>query len=239
VVGGASAVLSRRAVAFLALAALLATYYSTVDSLWHWSLWPEVAWLDLVLIPAVFGLVGLALPLWRSPGTLIAGAACAALAFGFGEAGLRVPENFAKLAAATFVAWWFLSFFETLGWVVLVACIVPFVDAYSVWRGPTNTIVNKHPHTFGTLSFAFPAPGGHSVANLGLPDLLFFALFLASAARFGLRVLPTWIALVLSLGATMVIAVEWQVGGLPALPGLSIGFLAVNADLIRRQLRRP
>ena len=55
-------------------------------------------------------------------------------------------------------------------------------------RGPTNQIVKHHQHVFTTFSFAFPVPGEHAAANLGLPDLLFFALFLAAAARFGLRV---------------------------------------------------
>jgi hypothetical protein len=35
----------------------------------------------------------------------------------------------------------------------------------------------------------------------------------------------------------MAIAVWWDVGGLPALPGISIAFLLVNADLIWNDLR--
>ena len=68
---------------------------------------------------------------------------------------------------------------------MLIACIIPWVDAYSVFFGPTKTITEKHGHVFTTLSFAFPVPGENGAANLGLPDLLFFALFLAAAARFG------------------------------------------------------
>jgi len=58
---------------------------------------------------------------------------------------------------------------------------LPFVDSYSVWRGPTNTIVNKHVEVFDALSFTFPVPGFDGGAKLGLPDLLFFALFLGAA----------------------------------------------------------
>jgi hypothetical protein len=40
-----------------------------------------------------------------------------------------------------------------------------------------------------------------------------------------------------SLGATIALATWWDVAGLPALPGLSIAFLGVNADLIWRRVR--
>jgi len=40
-------------------------------------------------------------------------------------------------------------------------------------------------------------------------------------------------------GLTVVVANAASVGGLPALPFLSIGFLAANADLLWRAMRRP
>jgi hypothetical protein len=78
-------------------------------------------------------------------------------------------------------------------------------------------------------------------AGLGLPDVLFFSLFLGATARFGLRRKATWLALVGSLGLTTLLAVyadPFKTSGLPALPGISLAFLAVNADLIWRRLRR-
>jgi hypothetical protein len=62
-------------------------------------------------------------------------------------------------------------------------------------------------------------------------------LFLAAADRWNLRVGWTWVALTLSLGLTMFVAVVWDVGGLPALPGLAFGFLIPNADLIWREFQ--
>ena len=70
----------------------------------------------------------------------------------------------------------------------------------------------------------------HSAANLGVPDLLFFALFLAAAARYGLRIAWTWVALVASFGLTIALAVKLGLAGLPALPGVALGFLLPNAD---------
>jgi hypothetical protein len=90
---------------------------------------------------------------------------------------------------------------------------------------------------FTVLSFAYPVPGEHASANLGMPDLLFFALFLAAAARFGLRVYATWVCLVAALGTTIAITVWLDLSGLPALPAVAIGFLVPNADLLWRAVR--
>jgi hypothetical protein len=124
-----------------------------------------------------------------------------------------------------------------LNWVVLVALIIPWVDAYSVWRGPTKVIVNEHRHVFTNFSFAFAIPGETSAANLGLPDLLFFALFLAASIRWDLRPRLTWLLLTLSFGATLALAVWGELGGLPALPLLALAFLLANGDLIWTRLR--
>jgi hypothetical protein len=220
-----------------ALFALLFAYDEAAPHLWRQGVWWDVVWIAVVLMPATFGLVLLVLPLWRARNLLPAGLAFAAVAAILTAANEDIPANFARLFAATLVAWWFLSYFETLGWVVMVASIIPWVDAYSVWRGPTKTITSHHPHVFTWLSYAFPVPGRHAAANLGVPDLLFFALFLAAAARFGLRVYATWACLVASLGATIALTVWWNLNGLPALPGIALGFLAPNADLLWRRLR--
>ena len=230
---------TRRAGSFAALAVALGLYYRFHESLPNTSTWGDIAFLSFVLMPAVFALIYLALPLAtaREVELLLVAIAFALAALVLHRADLNTLSDFAKLGAMAFAAFWFLNFFEALSWVVLVACIVPWVDAYSVWRGPTNHIVHHHKQVFSALSIAFPVPGENSSANLGLPDILFFSLFLAAAARFGLRVFPTWVLLVGSFGATIAIAVLWDKPGLPALPLLSVGFLVANVDLLVRRLR--
>ena len=90
---------------------------------------------------------------------------------------------------------------------------------------------------FTTLSFAFPVWGDRGAANLGLPDLLFFAVFLAATARWHLRVFWTWLVMALSFGATLALAVYGDVDGLPALPLLCLAFLGVNADLLLKRYK--
>jgi len=226
-----------RFAALLAVFALLVVYYETSTHLWQAGTWWDVAWLVLVLIPVVFSLVLLALPFRTAPWLLPVGLGFAALAALLTILGVDVFANFARLGATTLLGWWFLGFFESVSWVVLVACIIPWVDAYSVWRGPTKHIIANHAHVFDVLSFAFPVPGEHVAANLGVPDLLFFALFLGASARFGLRVLPTFVALLTGLGVTIAATVYFDLNGLPALPGLALGFLLPNIDLLVARLR--
>ena len=220
-----------------AIFALLVAYDELAPHLWQWGVWGDVAWIAFVLMPATFSLVLLALPLRTRPWLLPVGLAFAVLAVVLTVGHVNVLANFARLGATTMLGWWFLGYFEELSWVVLVALVIPWIDAYSVWRGPTKQIVSHHEHVFTWLSFAFPVPGEHAAANLGVPDLLFFALFLGAAAKFGLRVFATWVCLLAGLGATIALTVWLDLSGLPALPGIALGFLLPNADLLWRRLR--
>jgi hypothetical protein len=220
------------------LVAGLGAYYAGAESLWDASIWWDVAWLAVVLIPAVFAVVWFLLPFWRATGLFLVAVAFALLTVLLSLADLGALANFSKLVTMTLVGFWFLTFFESVLWVALVAAVIPLVDALSVWRGPTRHIVDEEPQVFTTLSFAFRIPGERETANLGLPDLLFFALFLGAAARFGLRPVWTWAAMAASFGLTIVLTVAFDVIGLPALPLLSLAFLAVNADLLWRALKR-
>ena len=104
--------------------------------------------------------------------------------------------------------------------------------------GEGAPLIDQFPSTIEPSNLR--ATSAPTSAGLGLPDVLFFALFLGAAARFGLRRRTTWLALVCALGLTVVLAVyadPFKTSGLPALPGISLAFLLVNADLIWRRLR--
>jgi hypothetical protein len=202
------------------------------------SLWPSILLVSIVVMPVTLFLVYLALPLWPRRWMLpaVVVLALAALVFSLLDWGL--PANFAKLFAAVFAGWAFLKLFEELSWVVVVACVIPVVDAFSVWRGPTKAITSNHFEVYTAVAIAFLVPGG-GAAYLGPPDVLFFALFLAAAARWQLRVFWTWFAMTTMYALTVIIAYAVDVAGLPALPFLSFGFLVANGDLIWRSIRKP
>ena len=229
----------RRALAFVGLAAGFAVYSAVAGRLWDAGLWPDVLFLSFVLFPASLALVWLALPLRESPGLLVASLVLVGLAVLFRFAELDVLFNLSKLLALMLFGFWFLTYFETVAWAALVAVIIPWVDAISVWRGPTDYVVSEQPSIFENLSIAYRVPGEDSSANLGPPDVLFFALFLGAADRWGLRVAWTWIAMTALLGGTLVLTATTDVDGLPALPAICLGFLIPNVDLLWREVRRP
>ena len=220
------------------LTTALALYTAGAEHLWDASLWPDLLFLTLVVFPATLGIVWLMLPLRDHRAMLPTGLVLVALAVVLHIAELDVLNNLAKLFALICLGYWFLSWFENVMWAALIAVIIPWVDAVSVWRGPTEYVVDEQPQLFDSVSIAFRLPGEHSTAYLGPPDILFFSLFLAAADRFGLRVAWTWIAMTAGLGATLIITATTDVNGLPALPAICIGFLLPNADILWTALRR-
>ncbi|HVD65650.1 MAG TPA: hypothetical protein VNB65_02025 [Gaiellaceae bacterium] len=228
-----------RAAAVLAVLAVLGWYYGVSEDLPTLGLWGDVAFLTFGLIPLTFLLVLLALPLRRSGMTRLGWTAIAlvSLSVVLEWTDLDIAANFVKVAAVVCVAWWFLSFFEALSWVLLIAVLIVPVDIFSVARGPTKEIVENQPQVFNALSISFPLPGEHNSAQLGLPDVLFFSLFLGAADRFGLRVGLTWLLMALSFGATLALAVGFDISGLPALPLLSVAFVLANADFLWRDYK--
>lgn len=227
----------RRLEAFVAVAFCVGTWFIVAPHLGRVGLWPAIAIAATAVLPGTMLLVLIALPLWRARWLLPAVLVLALVALVCSIADWGLAANFAKLWAAVFAGWAFLTLFEQLSWVVLVACVIPLVDIVSVWRGPTHAITSHHFEVYTAVAIAFLVPGG-GAAYLGPPDVLFYALFLGAAARWNLRVGWTWFAMTYAYGLTIVIANAADVAGLPALPFLSAAFIAANADLLWRAMRR-
>jgi hypothetical protein len=240
-VGGAASVLTdHRRLALAATLAGLVAYCAVANRLQELPEGLGVAFLSAVVLPAFVAPIWLALPLARGDlRALLVGAVLAAgLAAVLAAVGAGSAANIGKLAVYTLVGFAFLTLFEELWWIALVAVLVPWVDVWSVAAGPTEYVINERPGIFERISVELPGIGGAPTVNVGPPDVLFFALFLAAAERFGLRVGWTWAAMTACLAGTLVLVWAWDdVAGLPALPAICLGFLVPNADRLMRDVR--
>jgi hypothetical protein len=225
----------RRTLALVLLLAALVAYGASAEHLAELGSRADLAVVSLLVLPAYMAALWLALPLVeiRRPHLLIAASGAAALVWIVLDlAGAGSGANVAKFAAFGLAGIWFVALFEELWWVTLVAVLIPWMDVWSVAFGPTRYVVEEQPGFFERISVAFAVPGEAGSVNLGPPDVIFFALFLATAARFRLRVGWTWLAMTGFLAFTLVLVWEWDVFGLPALPAVCLGFLVPNADVL-------
>ena len=224
------------------LGAAVGTWYVLFTHVHHIGVWTAIAIIAIGVMPGMFGLVLIALPLSTLRLKLLAlvTVALALIALACSETNQELAANFAKFWAAVFAGWMFLYLFESLLLVVVITPLIAIVDAISVFapKGPTHQIIANHPAVYSDVAVAFPA-SRRFVSGLGPPDILFFALFLAAAWRWRLRTGWTWFAMTGMYGLTIVLTQAVKTNGLPALPFLSAGFLAANADLLWVRLRRP
>jgi hypothetical protein len=200
----------------------------------------DAAFHALIVFPAFAAAIWLALPLSRrdTKSLIVLALAAGVLAVGLTLLDVGSVANVAKLACYALFGFWFLRLFEELWWITLVGVLVPWVDIWSVAAGPTEYVVEERPGIFENVAIAFPSPGETATVNLGPPDVVFFALFLAAADRFRLRVAATWIGMTACLAITLALVWSWEsVSGLPALPAVCLGFLLPNADLLWRDVR--
>jgi hypothetical protein len=241
-VGGAVSVLSaRRSGALGALLAALVAYGVLASELPGLPSGLDVAFHALVVFPAFAAAIWLGLPVAGSRGVvlLVAAGGAALAAIALTVLGANAVANVTKLTCYALLGFWFLRLFEELWWVTLVAVVVPWADIWSVAAGPTQYVVEEQPGLFERVAVAFQSPGETAAVNVGPPDVLFFALLLAAAERFALRIVWTWLAMTALLAATLVLVWSWEdVAGLPALPAVCLGFLAPNADLLWHDARR-
>ncbi len=104
--------------------------------------------------------------------------------------GLVPLANVAKIVFAASLGIWVAQELEQVSWVVLVALISAVVDVASVFAGPTKAILAKGPVVVGYFTVAVTWLGytyNEAFTALGVSDMIFFALYLGAARRFGLR----------------------------------------------------
>ena len=126
------------------------------------------------------------------------------------------------MARQVAAAWWLAAF----------AGVAILADAWSVFAGPTRKVVEQAPRVLDYVLVHFTPLGGPLAGlGLGMSDLVFLALFLAGSRALGLNVRAGYAAMLGSFVVTVMLAVWWK-PAVPALPLLSLAFLAVNIPVV-------
>jgi hypothetical protein len=121
---------------------------------------------------------------------------------------------------------------------VAIPLLVAGIDAWSVFSGPSASLIREQPRVTDFLTFQLPQWGRPRTDQLGISDIVFLACFAAWTWRFDLRRTVTSVALVGALIAAVVLDVELG-RAVPVLPLLAAAFLVPNLDRIRRLFTEP
>ncbi len=112
---------------------------------------------------------------------------------------------------------------------LIVTVLYIIVDAYSVFFGPTQVILQRGGSLLSVLTVRFPILGTERIASLvGAADFLVWAACLQAAYRFGFPYRLSFAALSLGLVGSAVVSVALQ-RSVPALPLMMLAYLLVNA----------
>jgi hypothetical protein len=202
----------------------------------------QLAWYLLVLLT-----VAQVVRAWNAPRVrlLLTLAVVAALVIGANAVGAFQPADPIKVVFAALAGAAFVSTLERPWWLLPIALLVPVADAWSVFssRGVTHAVVHKaveRPEWILWPTIATPIAGlpYASFGRLGIVDVLFAALFLGAATRWGWPVWRGVVVLGLALLATSVLVLE-GIGGIaiPALPMICVAFLVAYLPSLVRDLR--
>lgn len=143
------------------------------------------------------------------------------------------PSNVLKVILAAIVGLWIAQGMTGRGWIIAFAAAASLSDVVSVLVGPTRMMLNHSPEMIGGFTIAmtwFGYSGDQLHTAIGVADIVFISMFLGAARRFGLRELPSLVAMLASIIVTLLAALWWHT--LPALPLISLYFIGVNIDLI-------
>jgi hypothetical protein len=214
----------------------------------------RIAAYALVLTPVIPLLHGflLAARSYATSRLLVLGAAAAAFSVLFAllarpenlENGSGVLLSFAlslanlfRILAAASVGISLARYVGSVGVILLIVAVATASDLFSVFAGPTRTLVEEDSPALDILLLVFPTFGSALGFGLGVSDFVFLALFAAASRFLNLRYFATLhcICFATFLAVTAGLLLERP---LPALPFIAIAFALVNGDLILASLMR-
>ena len=191
---------------------------------------------------------------YATPRILALGAAAAGSGFLFAalarpenlEEGLGFLASFAlfladlcRILAAASVGVSLARHVSSAGVILLIAAVATASDLFSVFAGPTRTLVEEDSPILDLLLLVFPTFGSAPGFGLGASDFVFLTLFAAASRFLNLRY-PATLLCVCSATLLVMITGLLLERPLPAIPFVAGAFVLVNADLILASLtKRP
>ena len=189
---------------------------------------------------------------YATPRVLALGAAAAGSGFLF--AALVRPENLedgsglltsfglfladlCRILAAASVGVALARHVSSAGVILLVAAVATASDLFSVYAGPTRTLVEEDSPVLDLLVLVFPTFGSAPGFGLGASDVVFLALFAAASRFLNLRYSGTLLSVCSATLLAMIAGLLLE-RPLPALPFVAGACVLVNADLILASLTR-
>ena len=184
----------------------------------------------LLALGAVSGALGLPFALLASPETLGSGSGVPILL-------ALSAADLLRILTAACVGLSLARYVGSVGVVLIVAAAAIASDLFSVFVGPTKTLLHEGSPVLDVLVLAFPTFGSALGFGLGLSDFIFLALFAASGRFLNLRYAATLLGV--CFAAFLALTAGLLLGRpLPALPFVAVAFVLVNADLIVARIAR-
>jgi hypothetical protein len=145
--------------------------------------------------------------------------------------------NLSRIVAAASVGISLARHVGSVGVALLIVAVATASDLFSVFAGPTRTLVEEDSPALDILLLVFPTFGSALGFGLGVSDFVFLALFAAASRFLNLRYFATLLCICFAtfLAVTAGLLLERP---LPALPFIAIAFALVNGDLILAALTR-
>jgi hypothetical protein len=145
--------------------------------------------------------------------------------------------NLFRIVAAASVGISLARHVGSMGVALLIVAVVTASDLFSVFIGPTRTLVEEDSPALDLLLLIFPTSGSTLGFGLGISDFIFLALFAAASRFLNLHYHATLLCSCFAtfLAVTAGLLLERP---LPALPFIAAAFVLVNADLTLASLTR-
>jgi len=147
---------------------------------------------------------------------------------------LKGLANVGVLSAATGAGLLLARGLREPHYLIMAAVVGAITDIFSVYAGPTKHLVKTSAFPYVSYQWGLIGSGG-IFPCVGLGDFIFLALYFAGVRKFGLDQKKT----LLAMGAALVIGFLSTLispRGVPALPFMSFGLLAVNLRALRQKI---